>query len=134
MVILRLQLMVTWTPLKALTLWTLPCTAVVQTTPSLDAPRQCVSPTLPGHVTLPSVLVSLLSQVRFYFVHKYTCRQYNDPTQVRPNSLLCGVDCKLPGPFIFTYCLLISSYNLSISSPSFIILMILVPLLLRMVI
>ena len=48
--------------LKALTLWTLACTAVPQATTSLDAPQQCVSPMAPGHVTLPSVPVSLLSQ------------------------------------------------------------------------
>ena len=50
--------------LKALTLWTLPCTVVAQTTTSLDAPRQYVSPMAPGHVTLPSVPVSLLSQAK----------------------------------------------------------------------
>ena len=70
--------------LKALTLWTLPCTAVPQATTSLDAPQQCVSPMAPGHVTLPSVPVSLLSQAnKLKCIFSY--RQYNDPTQVRPN-------------------------------------------------
>ena len=54
--------MVMFPHLKALTLWTLPCTVVPQATTSLDVPRQCVSPMAPGHVTLLSVPVSRLSQ------------------------------------------------------------------------
>ncbi len=61
--------MVRFPHLKALTLWTLACTAVPQATTSQDAPQQCVSPVALGHVTLPSVPVSMFNKLKCLLIH-----------------------------------------------------------------